>query len=151
MVEDGAELIVNRLKVHRRIGLPLFILVVQHLILPGDDLLGGDVTHLQLAEVGEQLSADNMLLCGPSVFLEPGLHIRCVKFHKTFEVHIQISAGFMNLFTLPILCLSLGLEAPLLGLFPLTIPIGIAINCPPGAGFFFLVNCHYDSSFAVLV
>ena len=129
----------------------LFILVVQHLVLPGDDLLGSDVAHLQLAEVGEQFGAANMLLCGPSVFLEPCLHIRCVKFHKTFEVHIQISAGFMNLFTLPGLRLSLGLESPLLGLFPLTIPVGIAINSPPGAGFFFLVNCHYDSSFAVLV
>ena len=94
----------------------LFILVVQHLILPGDDLLGGDVTHLQLAEVGKQLGADNMLLCGPGVFLEPGLHIRCVKFHKTFEVHIQIGTGFMNLFPLPGLRLSLGLEAAFLGL-----------------------------------
>ena len=27
--------------------LSLFILVVQHLVLPGDDLLGGDVAHLQ--------------------------------------------------------------------------------------------------------
>ena len=125
--------------------------MVHHLVLPGDNLLGGDVTHLQLAEVGEQLGADNMLLCAPSVFLEPGLHIRCVKFHKAFKVHIQVGTGFMNLFTLPGLRLSLGLEAPLLGLFPLTIPIGIAINCPPGAGFFFLVNGHYDSSFTVLV
>ena len=125
--------------------------MVQHLVLPGDDLLGSDVTHLQLAEVGEQLCADNMLLCGPGVFFEPGFHIHCVKFHKAFEVHIQISAGFMNLFTLPCLCLSLGLEASLLGLLPLTIPIGIAINCPPSTGFFFLVNGHYDSSFAVLV
>ena len=79
---------------------------------------------------------------------------RCLlytSFHKAFEVHIQISAGFMNLFTLPGLCLSLGLEASLLGLLPLTIPIGIAINCPPSTGFFFLLNGHYDSSFAVLV
>ena len=125
--------------------------MVQHLVLPGDDLLGGDVAHFQPAEVGEQLGADNMLLCGPSVFLEPGLHIRCVKLHKAFEVHIQIGAGFMNLFTLPSLRLSLSLKTALLGLLPLTIPVGIAINCPPGAGFFFLVNCHYDSSFAVLV
>ena len=125
--------------------------MVQHLVLPGDNLLGSDIAHLQLAEVGEQLGADNVLLCGPSVFLEPSLHIRCVKFHKAFEVHIQVGTGFMNLFTLPGLRLSLGLETPLLGLLPLAIPIGIAINCPPGAGFFFFVNCHYDSSFAVLV
>ena len=110
--------------------------------LPGDDLMGSDVAHLQLAEVGEQLGADNMLLCGPSVFLEPGLHICCVKFHKTFEVHIQISAGFMNLFTLPCLCLSLGLEAPLLGLLAFAVPVGIAVDRPPGVGLFFLVDCH---------
>ena len=68
-------------------------------------------------------------------------------------VHNQLSAIFnhavryynlRDLFTLPSLCLSLGLEAPLLGLFPLTIPIGIAINCPPSSGFFFLVNCHFQ-------
>ena len=61
--------------------LPLFILVVQHLVLPSDDLLGSDVTHLQLAEVGEQLGTGNVLLCGPSVFLEPGLHIRLSLIH----------------------------------------------------------------------
>ena len=66
-------------------------------------------------------------------------------------VDIQVGTGFMNLFTLPSLRLSLGLKTAFLGLLPLTIPVGIAINCSPGAGFFFLVNGHYDSSFAVLV
>ena len=38
-------------------------------------ILGGDVAHLELAEVGQQLGADDVILGGPCVFLEPGLHI----------------------------------------------------------------------------
>ena len=116
--------------------------MVQHLVLPGDDLLGSDVAHLQLAEIWEQLGADNMLLCGPSVFLEPGLHVRRVEVHETLEGHVQISAGLVELFPLPCLCLPLGLEAPLLGLLAFAVPVGIAVDRPPGVGLFFLVDCH---------
>ena len=85
VVEDGAELVVDRLQVHRRVGLALLILVVQHLVLPGDDLLGRDVAHFQPAEVRQQLGADDVVLGGPGVFLEPGLHIRRVEVHEAAE------------------------------------------------------------------
>jgi len=42
----------NSFQINRRVRLALIVLMIQHLILPSDDLLGGDVAHLQLAEVG---------------------------------------------------------------------------------------------------
>ena len=132
----------NRLEIHRRVGLTVLVFAVQHLILPGDDLLGSDVAHFQPAEVGQQLGTDNVILGGPGVFLEPGFHIRCVEVHKAPEGHVQISAGLVELFALPGLCLPFGLEAPLLGLLALAVPIGVAVDRPPGVGLFFLVDCH---------
>lgn len=116
--------------------------MVQHLVLPGDNLLGGDVAHFQPAEVGQQLGTDDMVLGGPGVFLEPSFHIRCVEVHETPEGHVQIGAGLVELFALPGLCLPLGLEAPLLGLLALAVSVGVAVDCPPGIGLFFLVDRH---------
>ena len=142
MIENGAELVVDGLEIHRRVGFTVLVLVVQHLILPGDNLLGGDVAHFELTEVGQQLGSDNVILGGPGVFLEPGFHIRRVEVYEAPEGHIQIGAGLVELFPLPCLRLSLGLEAPLLGLLALAIPVSVAVDCPPGVGFFFLVDCH---------
>ena len=62
----------------------------RHLVLPGDDLLSGDVAHFQLAKVRQQLSADDVVLSGPGVFLEPGFHIRRVKVYEALKGHIQV-------------------------------------------------------------
>ena len=105
----------DRFQVHRRVGLTVLVFVVQHLVLPGDDLLGGDVAHLQPAKVRQQLGTDDMVLGGPGVLLEPGFHIRRVEVYEAPEGHIQIGAGLVELFPLPGLCLPFGLEAPLLG------------------------------------
>ncbi len=45
----------DRIHVHWRVGLAVLVLVAQYLILLGDDLLSGNVAHLQPAEVGLQL------------------------------------------------------------------------------------------------
>ena len=55
MVEDCAELIVDGFEVYGRSGFSVFVLIIHQLVLPCDDLLGGDVRHLQLAEVRQQL------------------------------------------------------------------------------------------------
>lgn len=78
----------------------------------------------------------------PGVLLEPGFHISRVEVHEALKGHVQISAGLVKLFALPGLCLPFGLEAPLLGLLALAVPVSVAIDCPPGVGLFFLVNCH---------
>ena len=142
MIENSAELIVDGFQVHRRVGLSIFVLVVQHLVLPGDDLLGGDVAHLELAKVGQQLGADDVILGGPGVFLEPGFHVCRIEVHEALEGHIQIGGGFVELFPFPCLRLPLGLETPLLGLFALAVPAGIAVDRSPGVGLFFLIDCH---------
>ena len=68
MVEDGAELIVDRFEIYGRKRFPVFVLVIHKLVLPCDDLLGGDVAHLQFTEVRQQLGTDDMLLGRPLSF-----------------------------------------------------------------------------------
>ena len=142
MVKNGTELVVDGFEIHRRVGLAVFVLVVQHLVLPGDDLLGGDVAHFELTEVGQQLGADDVILGGPGVFLEPGFHVCRIEVHEALEGHIQIGGGFVELFPFPCLRLPLGLETPLLGLFALAVPVGIAVDRSSGVGLFFLIDCH---------
>ena len=142
VIEDGGELVVDRFQVHRRIGLAVLVLVVQHLVLPGDNLLSGDVAHFQPAEVGQQLGTDDVVFGCPGVLLKPSFHIRCVEIHEALKCHIQISTGLVELFPLPSLRLPLGLEAPLLGLLALAVSISIAVDYPPGVGLFFLIDCH---------
>ena len=87
----------------------------------------------------EQRDADarpDRRLCARSV------HIRRVEVHETLEGHVQISAGLVELFALPGLCLPFGLEAPLLGLLALAVPVSIAVDRPPGVCLFFLIDCH---------
>ena len=83
-----------------------------------------------------------MVLGGPGVLLEAGFHIRRVEVHKALKGHIQIGAGLVELFPLPGLCLPFGLEAPLLGLLALAIPVGVAVDCPSGVGLFFFIDRH---------
>ena len=54
----------------------------------------------------------------------------------------KTSADLVELFPLPGLCLPFGLESPLLGLLALAVPVSIAVNCSPGIGLFFLIDCH---------
>ena len=147
MVEDGAELIVDGLEVYRGVRIAFLILIVQELVLPCDDLLGGDAAHLQLAEVWQQLGANDMLLSCPGVFLDASLHICRVLLNKALEGHIQIGGCLPKLFTLPSLCLSFGLESSLLRLLLFACPVGIAVDHSPCASLFFLINCHRIISF----
>ena len=90
MVEDGAELIVDGFEIYRRVRFAFLVLIVQKLVLPCDDLLGSDITHLELPKVRQQFGADDMLLGCPGVFLDTGLHICRVLLHEALEGHIQI-------------------------------------------------------------
>lgn len=142
VVDDQVKLVMNRLEIHRRVKLTVLIFMVQHLVLPGDDLLGSDVAHFQPAKARQQLSTNNMVLGGPGVLLRAGFHIRCVEIHEAPEGHIQIGAGLVKLFAFPGLCLPFGLEASLLGLLTLAVPVGVAVDCPPNIGLFLFIDCH---------
>ena len=52
MIEDSAQLIVDSFQIDGGVRLAFLVLEVQQLVLPGDDLLGGDIAHFQPAEVG---------------------------------------------------------------------------------------------------
>lgn len=147
MIEDGAELIVDGFEIYGRKGLAFLVLIVHQLVLPCDDLLGGNAAHLQLTEIRDELGADDVFLGCPSVFLDAGFHICGVLLEEALKCHIEVGAYLVELFTLPRLCLSLGFEATLLRLLLLTRPIGEAVNRTPGVRFFFLVNCHIITSF----
>ena len=101
MIKDRAELIVHRLKIDRRIRFSVFIAVFNHLVLPGDNLLGCDLTHSQFSEIGQQFGADDMLLGRPGIFLQTCFHVGSIKLHKALEGHIQVSTALNKLFPLP--------------------------------------------------
>ena len=76
------------------------------------------------------------------VLLKPSFLIRRVEVHEASEGHIQVGAGLVELLPLPSLRLTLGLEATLLGLLALAVPVGIAVDRPSGVGLFFLIDRH---------
>lgn len=114
MIEDGAELIVNSFKIHRRERFSVFVLVIHQLVLPSDDLLCRNTAHFLLAKVRDDLGTDDVLFGCPCIFFDTCLHIRRVLLHEAVERHIQISSGFVELLTLPYLRFSLCFEAALL-------------------------------------
>ena len=89
-VENGAELIMDSFQINWGVWLAFIVLIVQHLILPRDDLVGGNIAHLQLTKVGYQLGSDNMIFRSPSVFLDTSFHVRRVLLHKAGKGHVQI-------------------------------------------------------------
>ena len=108
MVEDGAELVLDRPQVYRRIGFPLSIPVTQQFILPGDNLLRRDIAQLEPSEVGGEFAADDVLLGTPSVFLQSRFHILRVSVDEAGKGHIHIRRNLVQLLTLPGLGLPLG-------------------------------------------
>lgn len=82
MVEDGAELIVQRLEIGLRIGLALLIPISEQLVLPCNHIFGGDLVDFPLAEVREQLRFDDILLTMLSAWAEQSEKLRCGKISK---------------------------------------------------------------------
>lgn len=68
VIENGAELIAERFKVHGRIFLAALVVPLNHFILPSNNISRQNFTDFALAEVRQDLRADNMLFGLPSVF-----------------------------------------------------------------------------------
>ena len=63
VVEDCAQLIMNRFQVRFGIGLTILgIAVSQQFVLPKHNVFGGDLTHTFFSEVRYQLGVDNVVL-----------------------------------------------------------------------------------------
>ena len=142
MVEDCTQLVLDGLEVNRRVGLSIFVAIVDQFILPADNLLRRDAAHFQLAEVGQQLGSHDMLFGMPSIFFCTAFHILGVLFRKTTERHVEIAAALGMLFTLPCLRITLGLKAALGRLMSCSVPVGVAVINLPGVILFVSVNGH---------
>ena len=70
--------------------LPYFVPIGKHLILPCDNLFCGNLTDFQLAEIRQNLRADDMLLCQPCVLFQTAFHIPDIQFGKGFKTHIKV-------------------------------------------------------------
>ena len=99
-----------------------------------------DRRQLQLAEVGQYLRSDDMILGVSRVLFDTVLRVGGVLLHKAGKGHIQICCNLAELFSLPCLRFSFGFEATLLGLLSGTCPVGVAIDNSPGTCLFFLVT-----------
>ena len=67
MIENGAQLIVERFQVHGGVGLAVLVPVVEHFILPCHDFFGVNIAHLPLAESMAPAFVKDMLFV-PQVF-----------------------------------------------------------------------------------
>ena len=120
MVENGAQLIVERFQVDRRVGLAVLVPVVEHFALPCHDLFRANLAHFPLAEIRHQLLVEDMLFRPPGVLLDTAFHVRSVEGHETLKGHVQVGGLLLQECPFPLQRLPLGLEAPfhLLFLFP---------------------------------
>lgn len=95
MIKNGAELIVERFKVHGRVFLAVFVTTLDHFILPSDNISRLNIADFAFAEVRQDFCAYNMLLRVPGVFLDAILHIRRIGFNKARKGHTEISLSLV--------------------------------------------------------
>lgn len=67
MIEHGAELIVDCLEIHRRIGHSVFVRCFHDDVLPMEHVHRFHITHTLVFEIRQNLFLDNTALCHPSV------------------------------------------------------------------------------------
>ena len=151
MVEQAAELVVQRLQVGLGERLALIIFHGAHLVLPVDHILGGDLCQLPLAEVGQDLLLNDALLGFPGVQFDLGLDVLLVQLCKALEAHVHICLLFHQEGALPCQGFPLGGKAALELLLPLAPPVGVAELYIPGAVFLVLECSHSQTSFSVRV
>ena len=123
MIENGAQLIVERFQVHGGVRLAVFVPVVQHFTLPRHDLFGMNFAHFPLSEVRHQLLVEDMLFRPPGVLLDTAFHVRSVERHEALKGHIQVGGLLLQERPFPFQRLPLGLEAPLHLLFLFPCPV----------------------------
>ena len=147
MVEDGAELIVQRLEIGLRIGLALLIPISEQLVLPCNHIFGGDLVDFPLAEVREQLRFDDILLGLPCAFFQPRLEIVGVDFTERLKAHVQISGILLLKLLLPFQCFSPCGESALAFGLAFSCPVRVLCHHIPRTVFLVLISWHLHPSF----
>ncbi len=147
MVENGAKLIVNRLKVG--FG-QRFAVTVPHFpdfVLPAHNVLGCDLRKLPLGKIGQDLLFDDALLGEPGIELQLGLNVPLIEGDEALKGHVHIGLLLHQELPFPFQRLSLGGKAPFELLLALTLPVGVAELHIPGAVILVLERCHNYSPF----
>ena len=75
MIKHGAELIVDRLEVHRRIGHAVFVRRFHDGVLPMENIYRLHIAHTFVTEIRQDLLLNNTALCYPSVLPDAVLQV----------------------------------------------------------------------------
>ncbi len=142
VVENGAELIVNRFQVSFRQGLSVTVPHLPDLVLPAHDVLGCDLRQLPLGKIGQDLLFDDALLGEPGVELQLGLNVPLIESNKALKGHVHIGLFLHQELPFPFQRLPLGGKAPFELLLALTLPVCVAELHIPSAVVLVLERCH---------
>ena len=95
VVEDGAQLVVQRLQIGLRIGRAPGAFLLHNLILPADHIHRGDVPHPQILEKRQDLFLNDRRLCLPGAGFQAAADVLFVDLVEVGKTHVQ--AGILPL------------------------------------------------------
>ena len=67
MIKDSAELVADVIQIGGGIRQPCFVLLLQHLILPGQHVSRRDLRQFSLLEIGQDLACDHRFFGKPGI------------------------------------------------------------------------------------
>ena len=126
MVENGAELIVDRFQIGLGQRPSMTIGQLPYFVLPVDDVLGCDLRELSIPKIREDFLLNDALFGKPCVQFELWLHVFLVQRHEALKAHVDVRLFLHQELPFPCLCLLLGSKATLQFLLPGSLPIGVA-------------------------
>ena len=119
---DSHELRVERSHVRAGVGLAVPLPSLKDPVLPGEDVLSGDVAEPFLPEERDDLVVDHVLLGVPGVLADEGPHVLAVHLDEVGEAHVEGAARAAQEAVLELVRLLLGGEAPL------ALVLGVAVD-----------------------
>ena len=131
VIENGAELVVERFQINGRICFPVLVPGIDHLVLPGNHVFWLNLVDLPGPEIRQNFCPQDVLLGMPGVLLDPAFHIFGIKLYKAAEGHIQIGLCLAKLLSFPCLGFPFCRETAFLCLLLFSLPIRITIYGTP--------------------
>lgn len=149
MIEDGAKLIVKGFQIGLGIGLSIGQFLLHHLILPADDLYGGDVSQTHISEKGDQLGVDDGGLGLPGAVLQAATQILLVDLAEVGKAHVQAGVQTQAEALLPFHGFPFQCEAAPHQIFCFSSPVLVPSLHIPGVVLLVLVDRHGAPPYAV--
>ena len=113
VVEDRAELAVDRLEIGRGIGLSVLLADAHERVLPCDHVAWLDLAECPILEVGENLGVNHVVLGFPGVLTDAFALIAPVDLNEVAELHVGVCVPLEQELPLPLQRIALELEASL--------------------------------------